>query len=91
MADPDEALRAACFSELDRLSLLHTFDIPYRSVLERGFPFAGSFVPFLTPYKGIFRARAQSGPAALSINTSTRSPIAIGLLLYGWIYSLPRR
>ena len=87
MADPDEALRAACFSELDRLSRLHTFDIPYRSVLERGFPFAGSFVPFLTPYKGIFRARAQSGPAALSINTSTRSPYRDRATADGWIYS----
>lgn len=87
MVDPDAELRNACFLELNRLQQLHTFDIPYRTVLERGFSHGGSQVPFLTPYKGIFRARAQTGPAALSINTSTRSPYRDRVTADGWIYS----
>lgn len=49
-------------------------DVPYRGGLEEGFAFRGRRVPFLSPQKGIFRAAAQRGPAALSINTSARSP-----------------
>jgi len=48
--------------------------VPYRGGLDQGFPFRGGRVPFLTPYKGIFRAAAQRGPAALSVNTSHESP-----------------
>ena len=87
MNDPDEALRNACFTELRRLTRLHTHDIPYRGVLERGFSHDGRPVPFLTPYKGIFRARVQRGPAALSINTSTRSPYRDRATADGWVYS----
>lgn len=87
MTDPDEALRNACFTELRRLTGLYIHDIPYREVLERGFPHGGGSVPFLTPYKGIFRARAQQGPAALSINTSTRSPYRDRATADGWVYS----
>jgi putative restriction endonuclease len=49
-------------------------DIPYRGGLDRGFAFRGERVPYLSPQKGIFRARAQRGPAALSIQTSYKSP-----------------
>jgi len=42
--------------------------------LEAGFAFRGSRIPFLSPQKGIFRAGAQEGRAALSINTSAKSP-----------------
>jgi len=42
--------------------------------LRAGFAFRGTRVPFLSPQKGIFRAAAQRGPAALSINTSANSP-----------------
>lgn len=87
MQDHDEALRAACFAELRRLSSLYPQDIPYRGALETGFEFGGGRIPFLTPYKGIFRARQQRGPAALSINTSSKSPYRDRATADGWIYS----
>jgi putative restriction endonuclease len=83
----DEGLRAACFAELTRLLAAHGPDIPYRSGLEGGFEYGGRRIPFMTPYKGIFRAQEQTGPAALSINTSTRSPYADRATADGWIYS----
>jgi hypothetical protein len=49
-------------------------DIPYAGGLERGFPFRGARVPFLNRQKGIYRAAVQSGPAALAIQTSAKSP-----------------
>lgn len=49
--------------------------------------YARKQIPFMTPYKGIFRARDQQGPAALSINTSTRSPYRDRATADGWIYS----
>ncbi|HVC87673.1 MAG TPA: HNH endonuclease [Gaiellaceae bacterium] len=70
----DESLRASCFASLDVLSATHGEDIPYRGGLEFGFAFRGRRIPFLSPQKGIFRAAAQEGPAALSVNTSANSP-----------------
>ncbi|MGH3137179.1 MAG: HNH endonuclease [Gaiellaceae bacterium] len=87
MHDPDEALRSACFAELRRLTSLYSQDVPYRGALERGFPFSARSIPFLTPYKGIFRAREQRGPAALSINTSIKSPYRDRATADGWVYS----
>lgn len=71
---PDDALRASCFASLDVLCATHGQDVPYRGGLDAGFAFRGSRVPFLSPQKGIFRARVQEGSAALSINTSPNSP-----------------
>lgn len=71
---PDDALRASCFASLDVLCATHGEDVPYRGGLEAGFAFRGSRIPFLSPQKGIFRAGAQEGRAALSINTSAKSP-----------------
>lgn len=71
---PDDALRASCFASLDVLCATHGEDVPYRDGLDQGFPFRGRRVPFLSTQKGIFRAAAQEGPAALSIQTSARSP-----------------
>ncbi len=70
----DDHLRSACFASLDVLCATHGADVPYRDGLDRGFPFQGRRVPFLSPQKGIFRAAVQRGPAALSINTSAKSP-----------------
>lgn len=70
----DDALRASCFASLDVLCATHGEDVPYRGGLEAGFAFRGRRVPFLSPQKGIFRAAVQEGPAALSINTSVKSP-----------------
>jgi putative restriction endonuclease len=70
----DDALRASCFASLDVLCATHGEDVPYRGGLDAGFSFRGARVPFLSPQKGIFRAAAQEGLAALSINTSSNSP-----------------
>jgi putative restriction endonuclease len=70
----DDALRASCFASLAVLSATHGEDVPYRGGLNAGFAFRGGRVPFLSPQKGIFRAAAQEGTAALSINTSANSP-----------------
>lgn len=71
---PDDALRAACFASLDVLCATHGEDIPYRGGLDAGFAFRGRRVPFLSTQKGIFRAAAQEGEAALAIQTSAKSP-----------------
>jgi putative restriction endonuclease len=70
----DETLRAACFGRLAILAAQFDDEIPYAGGLDEGFRFQGNRVPFLSPQKGIFRARAQTGLAALSIATSFRSP-----------------
>jgi putative restriction endonuclease len=70
----DEDVRSSCFASLDVLSAKFGEDVPYAGGLDAGFPFRGSRVPFLSPQKGIFRAAAQRGPAALAINTSYKSP-----------------
>jgi putative restriction endonuclease len=70
----DDDVRSACFASLDVICATFGQDVPYRSGLDRGFPFRGARRPFLSPQKGIFRAAVQRGPAALSINTSARSP-----------------
>jgi putative restriction endonuclease len=71
---PDDSLRAACFASLDVLLATYGEDVPYRGGLDRSFAFRNDRVPFLAPAKGIFRAAAQEGNAALSINTSAKSP-----------------
>lgn len=70
----DDHLRGACFASLDVLCAEFGVDVPYKGGLDRGFPFGGRRVPFLSPQKGIFRAAVQQGPSALSINTSANSP-----------------
>jgi putative restriction endonuclease len=70
----DDDVRSSCFASLDVLSAKFGEDIPYKDGLDAGFPFRGDRVPFLSHMKGIYRAAAQRGPAALSINTSAKSP-----------------
>jgi hypothetical protein len=72
--DGDEAVRTACFLALDVLRAEFGEDVPYRGGLDRGFAYSGTRVPFINYQKGIYRARVQRGPAALSINTSWNSP-----------------
>jgi putative restriction endonuclease len=65
----------ACFLTLDVLRAQYGEEIPYAGALDRGFAFRGlPRVPFLNYQKGIHRAAAQRGPAALSIQTSAKSP-----------------
>jgi len=70
----DDDVRSSCFASLDVLCAKFGDDIPYVAGLDAGFPFRGRRVPFLSYMKGIHRAAAQTGPAALSINTSSASP-----------------
>ena len=83
----DEMLRGACFASLDVLCAQFGDDIPYKEGLDRGFPYRGRRVAFLSPQKGIFRAAAQSGPAALSINTSAKSPYGDAEVDDGYLYA----
>jgi putative restriction endonuclease len=83
----DEHLRSACFARLQILEARFGTDIPYRGGLNEGFPFVGERVPFLSPQKGIFRARVQQGAAALSINTSAKSPYADREIPDGFLYA----
>lgn len=80
-------LRAACFASLDVLCAQFGDDVPYRGGLERGFPHGGARIPFLSPQKGIYRAAAQTGPAALSINTSAKSPYGDAEVEDGYLYA----
>jgi putative restriction endonuclease len=70
----DDDVRSSCFASLDVLCATFGSEVPYKGGLDRGFPFRGRRVPFLSYMKGIYRAAAQQGPAALSINTSADSP-----------------
>lgn len=72
----DDDVRSSCFASLDVLCAKFGEDVPYKDGLDAGFPFRGHRVPFLSHMKGIYRAAAQRGPAALSINTSSASPYA---------------
>ena len=69
----DDDLRAACFLTLDALRAQHGEELPYTGVLDRGFMWRNRRVPFRSQ-NGIFRAAAQSGPAALAVMTSVGSP-----------------
>jgi putative restriction endonuclease len=62
-------------------------DIPYVGGLQRGFPFGGNRVPFLNRQKGIYRSAAQTGPGALSIQTSAKSPYDDEIAEDGFIYA----
>jgi putative restriction endonuclease len=70
----DDDLRSVCFLALDALCAQHGGELPYMGVLRRGFRWRDREVPFLNPQKGIYRAAAQSGQAALSVMTSANSP-----------------
>ncbi len=70
----DDDIRSSCFASLDVLCAKHGPELPYNGGLDQGFAFRGKRVPFLNYQKGIYRAAAQRGPAALSVNTSYKSP-----------------
>jgi putative restriction endonuclease len=72
--DRDEEIRTRCFLALDALRARHGDDLPYVDGLDAGFNYRGQRVPFLNRQKGIYRAAAQTGPAALAIQTSFKAP-----------------
>ncbi len=83
----DEDVRTSCFARLAVLQANVGDELPYAGVLSEGFPFRGRRVPFLNPYKGIHRAREQRGPAALSIQTSVKSPYDDSASELGFMYA----
>ncbi len=83
----DEDVRTACFLALDVLRAQFGDEVSYLGGLDRGFAFRGRRVPFLNYQKGIYRAAAQRGPAALSINTSHQSPYEDGPAEDGFLYA----
>jgi len=84
----DDDVRAACIAHLSVLVAEFGEDVPYAGGLARGFPFRGSRVPFLNYQKGIYRARVQTGPAALAIQTSSsKSPYDDEILADGFLYA----
>ena len=83
----DEDVRAACFASLDVLCAQFGDELPYEGGLDRGFAFRGRRVPFLNYQKGIYRAAVQRGPAALSINTSFKSPYDDAATGDGFLYA----
>lgn len=83
----DDELRAACFLALDALRAQYGDDLPYKGILDRGFVFDDQRIPFLTRMRGIYRARVQRGPAALSVNTSFRSPYNDEVTPDGFLYA----
>jgi putative restriction endonuclease len=84
----DEDVRTACFLALDVLRAQFGDELPYRGALYRGFAFRGQRrIPFLNFQKGIHRAAAQRGAAALSIQTSVKTPYADAETDDGFLYS----
>ena len=83
----DEDIRSSCFNSLAVLCAQFGDDLPYKSGLDRGFAFRGKRIPFLNYQKGIYRAAAQRGPAALSIVTSYNSPYDDAQTDAGFLYA----
>ena len=83
----DDHLRSSCLASLDVLCAKFGTDLPYKDGLDAGFPFGGRRVPFLSYMKGIHRAAAQTGPAALSIVTSAASPYGDQETVDGVLYA----
>jgi putative restriction endonuclease len=82
----DDDLRSSCIASLEVLSAQFGEEIPYPGALAEGFAYRGRRVPFLSTQKGIYRAAAQRGPAALSIQTSWKSPYGDAVTDVGYLY-----
>jgi putative restriction endonuclease len=83
----DDDVRSSCFASLDVLCARLGEEIPYPGGLSAGFAFRGARVPFLSTQKGIYRSAAQKGPAALSIQTSWKSPYGDSETDAGYLYA----
>ena len=83
----DDDVRLACFLALDSLRAQLGDELPYRGALDQGFHHARKSIPFLNYQKGIYRAGAQRGQAALSIQTSYKSPYGDKETPLGYLYA----
>jgi putative restriction endonuclease len=82
----DDDVRTSCFAALDVLRAQHGEELHYPTALRNGFSFRGGRVPFLSTQKGIYRAAVQRGPAALSVQTSWKSPYGDADTDDGYLY-----
>jgi putative restriction endonuclease len=82
----DDDVRTSCFAALDVLRAQFGDELHYPTALRNGFSFRGGRVPFLSTQKGIYRAAAQRGPAALSVQTSWKSPYGDADTDDGYLY-----
>jgi putative restriction endonuclease len=80
----DEDVRSSCWAALEVLSAQFGEDIPYTGGLDRGFAYRGQRVPFLNYQKGIYRAAAQRGPAALSAKSPYDDELSDDGLVYAY-------
>src|SRR3954463_4093426 len=83
----DDDIRSSCFASLDVLCARFGDELPYPGELSRGFAFRGRRVPFFSTQKGIYRAAAQQGPAALAVQTSWKSPYGDAETDEGYLYA----
>ena len=82
----DDDVRASCFAALDVLRAQYGEELHYPTTLRNGFSFRGGRAPFVSTQKGIFRAAVQRGPAALSVQTSWKSPYGDADTDDGYLY-----
>jgi putative restriction endonuclease len=82
----DDELRAVCFRALDALRAQLGDELPYNGALDQGFSWRNRRVPFFSTQKGIFRAAAQTGVAALAVQTSANSPYRDSETDEGFLY-----
>jgi putative restriction endonuclease len=83
----DDDVRSSCFASLDVLCARFGAELPYPGGLSEGFAFRGRRIPFLSTQKGIYRAAAQSGSAALAVQTSWKSPYGDAETDQGYLYA----
>jgi putative restriction endonuclease len=83
----DDEIRSSCFASLDVLCARYGEDVPYPGALSEGFAFRGRRIPFLSTQKGIYRPAAQTGPAALAVQTSWKSPYGDSETDEGYLYA----
>lgn len=73
MSDPDHELRVAANATARRLTDLYDDLVPVQALRE-GFEYNGRRISFGSFYKGIYRAKDQRGPAALTLTTAAPKP-----------------
>ncbi len=84
----DDSLRASCFHALDALRIIRgPHGLPFKGALDQGFWHDNGRIPFLSLQRGIHRAAAQQGLAALSVQTSARTPYGDRETPDGFLYA----
>jgi putative restriction endonuclease len=71
--DPDHALRQSALAQARELALAYSEIVPL-GALRQGFMHEGQRISFGSFYKGIYRAKEQAGPGALTLMTAAPKP-----------------